>query len=152
MSMADKIKEVEDEIKEASKEVDRLFALRKLNEASFDSDTLKVEQLRYYMGMVKSLRDEKILLMSPSTPAPPGNSLTLPQVLPLLRSSFPPGFPPPFCFVNQLQINYRCCGGVDEGGRETGFVDGLLCSGFISLSIPNYCELTLYSITQWNVA
>jgi hypothetical protein len=100
--MDDRIRELDDRIKDASKLVDSLSALRLLNQASFDSNTLNVKQLLYYMGMVESLVQEKQLLMpkdespAPSpVPSPPGNSMTLSPVLPLssiasfLSSSLP---------------------------------------------------------------
>ena len=130
--MDDRIRELDDQIKVASKEVDSLSAIRKLNQASFDSNALNVKQLEYYMSMVVSLRKEKLLLMAKdesttvSAPAPPGNSITLPQVLPPFFHRLFPLLP---LFLQNslrqpLQLNYKICGWVDEegGGRLCGRV------------------------------
>ncbi len=91
--MDDEIRRVEAQIEAASKTIDGLFAVKNLKragKATFDSDQEK--ELQYWINEKEALRKEKLIWMSKNespAPAPPGNSITIPQVLPHYSIAFP---------------------------------------------------------------
>ncbi len=133
--MEEQIREVNAQIKETAKEVSQLFALETTDKARFESKLVQ-EHLVYLRRKEESLRQEKLLLMAKdestttaSAPAPPGNSITLPQVLPLASCLLLLLFLHEFASSTQL-LNYKQI--VDWMMREGGgFEDGLLWSGVV---------------------
>ena len=101
--MEDKIKKVEDDIEKVSKTIEGLLALQEADKASFVLSG-KAATLQYWQDEKLSLRRKEELLLlqmsqrESSVPAPPGNSITLPQVLPL--SSIPSFLSSPSFFRN----------------------------------------------------
>jgi hypothetical protein len=105
----DKIKKYEDEIEKASKIIEDLLDLKEADKASFDPD--KEEKLQYWKGKAQYLREEKLLLMSKNEStisAPPGNSITLPQVLPLSSIAFSSWLSSPSFLIRQCNKFYVC--------------------------------------------
>ena len=104
--MEEQIREVNAQIKETAKEVSQLFALETTDKARFESKLVQ-EHLVYLRRKEESLRQEKLLLMSKNEStisAPPGNSITLPQVLPLyFITSFLLAFLPLFLQNSPMQ-------------------------------------------------
>jgi hypothetical protein len=115
----DKIKKYEDQIEKASKIIEPLLDLKVADKASFDSD--KEEKLQYWKEEKQRLC--KLLLMAKDesttpAPAPPGNSITPPQVLPLASFLSSPSFFRIF-FRQPLQLNYKhIVEGLMRRGRE----------------------------------
>jgi len=111
--MEEQIREVNAQIKETAKEVGQLFALETTDKVRFESKLVQ-EHLIYLRRREESLRQEKLLLMSKnestiSAPAPPGNSITLPQVLPLSSiASFLLAFLLPSFLIRQCNKFYVC--------------------------------------------
>jgi len=109
--MEEQIREVNAQIKETAKEVSQLFALETTDKARFESKLVQ-EHLVYLRRKEESLRQEKLLLMAKDestttpAPAPPGNSITLPQVLPLASFLSSPSFFR-IRFRQPLQLNYK---------------------------------------------
>ena len=96
------LQEVEDKIKKASEGIDDLFALEKSDKARFDSTSVQ-DRIKHLTKREEDLRKEKLLLLEISrTPAPPGNSITLPQVLPLSFITLFSSLPPPLFLQNSL--------------------------------------------------
>jgi hypothetical protein len=127
-ALEQELKEVKDELKGIKK------ALSSVGLSDMKESALRNDRVALLARLDKLENEIKSLTTSTSTPAPapPGNSITLPQVLPLssIASFLSSSAFFRIRFRQPLQLNYKICDGDDEGGGE-GFVwmNTLLCGG-----------------------